>query len=125
MFHKVPRVPQPYLRTPEDLTLPQGLVETGLGFPYLQNLVPFLKTFLLCRGTLLNASHKYPNVIATSQSKAHAVSLPEPHHFGIGAEIVSVAGKNKKQKTMEDYFCQGERTLANESFNFFHLWSDL
>lgn len=65
--------------------LPSWLLEGRL--PYLQNLVSFLQALLLCRGTLLNASHKYPNVISTSQPETHAVSLLELHHFGVRAVI--------------------------------------
>ena len=81
------------------------------GISYLQNLVPFLKTFLLRGGTLLNAGHKYPNVIATSQPEAHTVSLLEPQHFGIGAAMGSVSVK-KDGRFSYFFFGKGEPTLA-------------
>lgn len=77
-------------RTPHAFPVMSG---NKAGLAHLQNLVPFLKAFLLRWGTLLNASHKYPNVIAAGQPEAHAVSLRESHHFGIGAVIGLVSGK--------------------------------
>lgn len=70
----------------------------------------------------MNASHKYPNVIATGQPKAHAVSFFEPHHFGIGAAMVLIAEENHGRL----FLSMGGPTLADdERFNFFYLWSDL
>lgn len=67
----------------------------------------------------MNASHKYPNVIATSQPEAHAVSLLKPHHFGIGTAIGSVLEKKDGR-----FFFVKENNIS-ERFNFFYLWRDL
>lgn len=78
------------------------------GLPYLQNLVSFLQALLLCGGALLNASHKYPNVVSTSQPEAHAVSLLEPHHFGVRAEVGLVSERRDKNILFKEEDCHGD-----------------